>query len=311
MIALNYDMATAQDKACYKIRHIKCGVKLAEWCCHSGDFIRLLWEKKFYISDVLIDLYQREYMALSIKLMILRSLDKYLQNRDAVEGFINGIYASDKRTNGYCCRPEDKQKGYRVLIELLRKNPLVRLKFALNSIIKKLNLYEVLSQLRAVVSKLSGNDTAISEEEMALLVTCLDEILRSLQVDSFVLSQPKRFLPVTAQFEINRSGCESGAVVVEFFKMQDLLLCFAILLTHPVTTNKSAIKTPVCETLNLLCAQKEGLEYLSERCDVTNLLVKSLVQSEEDMQYLNDSEVRTENNIARFQSIFDYFAILD
>lgn len=295
MIALNYEMATAQDKACYKIRHIKCGVKLAEWCCHSADFIRLLWEKRFYVSDVLLDLYQREYMALSIKLMILRALDKYLQNKHAIEGFVTGNYV-EKRTNGYYrdAGAVAPQNGYKLLVELVRKNPLVRLKFALNSILKKLNLYEILSKLHASVGRVKSN-AANSDQETKMIVNCLEEVLRVLHNDCFALSQPKRFLPVAAQFEINRAGVDSGDVLMGFFKMHDLLACFAILLTHPKTMNKSAVKTPICETLNLLASQKEGLDYLSENCSVVNVLVKSLLQPEEDMQYLNDSEVKSHN----------------
>lgn len=309
MIALNYEMATAQDKACYKIRHIKCGVKLAEWCCHSGEFVRLLWDKKFYVSDVLLDLYQREYMALSIKLMILRSLDRYLRNKHAIEGFVTGNYGCEERTNGYYGdgSPPNPQNGYKLLVELLRKNPLVRLKFALNSILKKLNLYEVLSKLCETVANVKNNP-AIADQETGLVVSCLEEILHASQNDAFALSQPKRFLPVAAQFDINRSSSDGGSVLVEFFRMRDLLSCFAVLLTHPKTMNRSAIKTPICETLCLLSAYKDGLEYLSDSCDVVNVLVKSLLQSEEDMQYLNDSEVCTlyvNSSPTRFNALYN------
>lgn len=77
-IALNYTLANAQEQPGYKIRHIKCGVRLSEWCSNSTDFIKLLWKQDFMVHAVLLDLYGQEYMALSIKLMILRALDTYL-----------------------------------------------------------------------------------------------------------------------------------------------------------------------------------------------------------------------------------------
>ncbi|RZB40500.1 virilizer, partial [Asbolus verrucosus] len=283
-IALNYDMANIQDQPVYKIRHIKCGVRLAEWCSNSSDFVKLLWESGFNIHEVLLNLYDQEYMALSIKLMIIKALDTYLIHKFAIEKFLLGSNSNNCRENGFhdsLCA--SKNNGYKILVEKLKKNPSVRLKFALNSTLKKINLYEVFYKIHKILMEMRNCPSEISLEDINVITKSLDQILNASQNGQFVFSQPKRFLPVSAQFEIIRS--DSKNVLVEYFRMFDLVQCFFLLLSSPSTLNLPNIKTPIFEILSELLKTPEGLDYLSDNHQTVHALLRCLLRSDEEMQY--------------------------
>lgn len=284
-IALSYEMANVQEQPAYKIRHIKCGVRLAEFCSSSSEFIEYMWSKDFNMHKILLDLYDQEFMALSIKLMVLKTLDAYLLHKFTIEKFLLGNVDNNMpKENGYFdSLPVSEMNGYKILVENIRKNPLVRLKFALNSILKKLNLYEILHKMHSILIKLRNNSHDISAEETNLITKSLDQILSYCQCGPFVLSQPKRFLPVSSQFEILRN--ETKNILVEYFKMFNLLQCFLLLLTYPSTLNLPAIKTPIFEIISCLLDSPEGLEYLSSNYDTINILLKCLLRSDDEMPY--------------------------
>lgn len=290
-IALNYDLANIQDQPAYKIRHIKCGVKLADWSCASSDFVMLLHQNNFVIHSKLLDLYNKEFMALSIKLMILKALDTYLQNKCAIEKFLlEDTHTS--RDNGFNeIASKNESNGYKKLVELLQENPLVRIKFALQSILRKLNLYEVLHKMYCILIQFRNASHDISAEEINLITKSLNQIHSYCQAGPFSLSQPKRFLPVASQFEITRYN--NFGILVEYFKMFNVLQCFVLLLTHPITLNLPLIKTPIFEIVSYLLKCPEGLQYLSENCETVDVLLKCLLHSEEELQYQNIVEIKS------------------
>ncbi|KAF5276514.1 hypothetical protein FQA39_LY06583 [Lamprigera yunnana] len=288
-IALDFNMANTQNLPTYKIRHIKCGVRLADWCCNSADFVSLLWQHNYYVATVLLQLYSQEYMALSIKLMILRALDTYLLHKRTVEQFIDERSSDhDMKENGLS---NAQYGGYKQLIEILTKNPSVRIKFAIQSILKKLNLFEVLSKLQQKIAQIRQDLTQISYDSIHLIVKSLNQIVETYRNGSFDVSQPKRFLPVSAQFDINRS--ESKNVFFEIFDMQNLLNGCVLLLTLPGTMNLSSIRSPVLELISCFLQTKEGLIYLYNNCETINTMLKLLLQSDEMMYSLPYSEVES------------------
>ncbi|KAL1500859.1 hypothetical protein ABEB36_006283 [Hypothenemus hampei] len=297
-IALNYDLANLQDQPAYKIRHIKSGVRLAELLCHSEEYIQYVWQKNYNIHNELLDLYQRNFMALSIKLMILRALDTYLWHKFSIEKFLVGSSTSDTRLeNGHFdigTGNSAKSNGYRIIVKAIQKNPLVREKFALTSILKKLNLFEVLSKIHGILIKLRNISHDISAEEINLTTKALNQILNYCKNGNFTMSQPKRLLPLVAQFEIGQN--ETNDFLIRSFKMFNLLESFALLLTCPSTLNLPAIKTPIFEIISILLKNPEGLVYLSENCDAINILLKCLLRTEEEeLQYNDCIEVDSHN----------------
>lgn len=270
--------------------------RLAELVSSSEPFIQYLWSKSYNLHKELLDLYQRDFMALSIKLMILKSLDVYLLHKFAVEKFLIGNPSLQNGfSNGFTNVSLNNSSGYKTIVEALQKNPLVREKFALTSILKKLNLFEVLSKMHGILIKLRNLSHDISAEEINLITKSLNQILNYCRSDPFAMSQPKRFLPVAAQFEILRS--DTKMLLVHYFKMFSLLQCFVLLLTCPSTLILPAIKTPIFEIVSVLLDSSEGLQYLSENCETINVLLKCLLRTDEEIQYsMNDSiEVHSHN----------------
>lgn len=235
-------------------------------------------------------------MALSIKLMILKALDTYLLHKFAIEKFLIGNTNSMSMQNGYFDKiPVNETNGYKIIVEAIQKNPLVREKFALSSILKKLNLYEILYKMHSILIKLRNVSHDISAEEINLITKSLNQILNYCNSGPFTMAQPKRFLPVAAQFEIMRADTKN--VLVHYFKMFNLLQCFILLLTSPSTLNLPPIKTPIFEIISVLLESPEGLQYLSENSETINVLLKCLLRTDEEMQYsINDCiEVHSHN----------------
>lgn len=281
IVAVNYDLANLQNQPTYKIRHLKCGVRLADYCCTSNEFVTLLWQNDFNLHKQLLYLYEQEFMALSIKLMIIKALDTYLHHKLAVEKFLwnNNIQ------NGGDNTPIMESEGYITLINYIRNNPLVRVKFALTSIVKKLNLYEILHKLNSILIKLRDASYDIPPEEINLVTKSLNEILNYCRIGPFVLSQPKRFLPVASQFEILRDHNDS--ILIDYFKMFNLLQCFLLFLTYPSTMNLPLIKAPIYEVISTFLNDHEGVQFLSENIETINVLLKCLLKTEEEIQYDN------------------------
>ncbi|KAJ8943762.1 hypothetical protein NQ318_011974 [Aromia moschata] len=127
-ISLNYELANIQDQPAYKIRHIKCGVRLASWCCTSIEFVKLLWQNNYNVHKELLNLYEQEFMALSIKLMILKALDTYLQHKFAIEKFLLGNSTNLPKENGYYdTLPVSAMNGYKILVQYMNREPLFSL----------------------------------------------------------------------------------------------------------------------------------------------------------------------------------------
>ncbi|CAG9862506.1 unnamed protein product [Phyllotreta striolata] len=280
-IAMNFELANLQTQPTYKIRHLKCGVRLADYCCTSDIFLEILSRNdvNFNVHKNLLYLYEQEFMALSIKLAILKALDTYLHHKVAIEKFL----WNDNVQNGTGSAPMIESEGYKSLINYIRDNPSVRIKFALTSIVKKLNLYEILHRLNFIID--GTRDDSTTPEEIKFITKSLNVVLNYCKIGSFVLSQPKRFLPVTCQFEISRD-CNND-IILDYFRMFNLLHCFLVLLTSQCTMNLPLIKAPIYEILSTLLTHYEGVQYLSDNIEVINALLKCLLRIEDDIQYEN------------------------
>ncbi|GLV34007.1 virilizer [Carabus blaptoides fortunei] len=278
-LGLDFECALTQNQPGYKIRHIKCGVRLTESCCGSADFVNLLLEHNIHIQ--LLTLFDKEYMALSIKLLILRVLDASLTSEKSIEQFISKRIAD--------------QNGYQMLINIMKSVTSVRIKFAVNSLMTKLNMYEVLKKMRATILSWCKKqcDTAsnehsdrIPEEALTFVLQALEQILKLYQRGSFEISQPRRFLPVSAQFEINRTTDEKNDLY-SLFSMHQFLECVLILLTHPRTSQCTPIVTTISELISELLNSADGIRYLSEHMECTRLLVKCFLHPEDlEAQYI-------------------------
>lgn len=275
-IGLSFECANSHQQPGYKIRHIKCGVRLVEILGADDHFIRcLINEENYDVFQHLFTLYEQRHMALSIKLMTCKAIYACLDTKFGVEFFI--------AENNYAA---PKSNGYHTLINALKRNPLTRIKFALKAILKKINLYESLESIRDIVTRHfvfdAHDDRDDSEDVQFSLRKCLEEVYNAYTWDSQSYSQPKRFLPVAAKFDNNTDTAASKQTANSFilyFRAHALLESLLLIVSN---RNKPLINEDIFDaTLNVIdamCCSDAGLEYLKSNIEATNVLAKCLLQ---------------------------------
>lgn len=300
-IGLNFECANSQQQPGYKIRHMKCGLRLIEMLAVDETFIEsLIFKEKFNVFEYLYRLYEQKFMALSLKLMICRAIFACLDTKTGIDFFtrLNG---------GDCIKPISKENGYQRLIKLLQVNPLTRLKFPLKAILKKVNLYESLQVIRDIVNrrfiksdiKMEVVDTDDGYElapDAKLLNDCLNEVWSAFTWDAQSYSQPKRFLPISTKFEkvldLTANKMTSNSFV-RYFRINGLIESLLMIVSQ--SANHDIISEDVFDVtlllLESLCRTECGLNYLSEKSEVTNVLIKCLIQAPFDSQPTEDVEM--------------------
>lgn len=295
-IGLNFDCANSQQQPGYKIRHMKCGLRLIEMLAVDETFIEsLIFKEKFNVFEYLYRLYEQKFMALSLKLMICRAIFACLDTKTGIDFFTR---LNDRNDNDDV-KPISVENGYQKLIKLLQENPLTRLKFPLKSILKKVNLYESLHVIRDIVNRrFVSNDIKIEsdENELAsdeqLLRNCLKEVWSAFTWDSQSYSQPKRFLPISTKFEkvrdVNANKMAANSFI-RYFRINGLIESLLMIVSQ--SANHDIVSEQVFDLtlliLESLCRTECGLNYLSEKSDVTNVLIKCLIQA--PLENLNQS----------------------
>ncbi|KAJ8713757.1 hypothetical protein PYW07_014127 [Mythimna separata] len=275
-IGLNFEFALAQQQPTYKIRHMKCGIRLAEALMghrHNGEVTKQLLASGIDMSILLLEMYSKEYMALSIRLMILKALNACLSSKESIEHFMKETVFPKFDKND----DRKPRNGYQALITMMQTNPLARLKFSISALIKKLNIYELLNKLHDLIidfSKTSNDEAELSEADSHFIVNSLEELLYMYRSQCFHLSQPKRFLPVSAQFEINKE-C-SNETLLEFFSIHQILEVFLYLLTCPQTCNNLVVVSPIHDLIYELINSQNGLNFLYKNMEMSGLLFKTL-----------------------------------
>lgn len=300
-ISLNFECACLQPQPAFKIRQIKAGVRLIELLSHSKDVLKhLLDVVNLDPFAQLFALYQQEYMALSIKLMVLKATYALLDTKEGVQQFIS---------NG-------KINGYQHLLTHLLQTPLTRTKFALKSIVKKMNLYEALETIReGVIKQFVLSDTF--DNQLYNEIECaINEVISALRTDVLSYHQPKRFLPVSKKFEIvyDTAAMKSYASMIESYFITHAL-CESILL---IFSNRNVIPPSlVTKTMDLLDAMMKthvGIDYFVDDCfEVSQALVNCLLEdpqvSESEAEPISEEDDMAEdeetkkNELNHFQKL--------
>ncbi|XP_026733965.1 protein virilizer [Trichoplusia ni] len=277
-IGLSLEIALSQHQATYKIRHIKCGIRFVEALTshkHNAKVMKILLASGIDLPMMLLKMYSEEYMALSIRLMIFKSVDACLSSRVSINHFMKeAVYPKFGEHD-----IENPKNGYQALISIMQTDPLVRAKFAIGALIKKINMYELLSKFNDLVVNFSKSAKNIEEAELPeadanFIVNSLEEILYVYRSRCFQLSQPKRFLPVSAQFEIYKE-C-SNETLLEFFNIHKMLEACLYLLTCPATCNNLVVVSPIHDLMYELLNSRSGLYFLYRNMGLSELLFKTL-----------------------------------
>lgn len=338
-IGLNFDCANAQQQPGFKIRHLKCGLRLIEILGVEEAFVEyLIYQEKFDVFDRLFCLYEQKFMALPLKLMICRAICACLDTRTGFEFFTRTINTDaipilptdgdgDAATTIVVAPTVDthsaEQNGYQKVIKLLQANPLTRLKFALRAILKKVHLYESLQVITDIVSRqftdsevkveYSYDDLDVASDEK-LLQNCLKDVWSAFTWDAQSYSQPKRFLPVSTKFEKVVDAAASKLAsnsFIRYFRTNGLLETLLVIVSnsqgHAIVSDD--VFDLVLLLLESLCRSEIGLSYLCEKCDVTNVLIKCLLQATPESNG-EDAEI-TDNDGVGNATLVDDVADID
>lgn len=288
--------AMSQPQAVYKIRHIKIGARLTELlgCCHAFLNV-LLYKENLNVFAELLKLYYQQHMALSIKLMIIKAIYSCLDLKIGVSYFLTDW---------------DAENGYQKLLKAIQANPLTRAKFALKAVLKKINLYESLELLRDTINRIftSNGHLLIVESDLSLLEMLLSDVLKSFTTEAIHFSQPKRYLPVSATFEIVKDSASirsTAATFQSYFGCHASLECILLMMSnqHLLPTVIVDLCLEMVKTLaNCNC----GLDYLYNKTETTGVLVKCLIGSIADE---SPDGMEEDIDVAKYETISNKLGI--
>lgn len=270
IIALNFEAACCQPQPAFKIRHIKTGARLMELLAPNEKiFDHLLNNENFDPFKEVLSLYNQSYMALSIKLLLLKTIYSLLDCRPALHHFLSPAI-----------------NGYELILELLKNSKLTRTKYFLQSIIKKLHLNEAMAVIRETCTNLFvlTNYETTSLEPYRTLEACLQQLFDALQENCLSYQQPKRFLPVSKKFETSVDAAAQKTfsnALRSYFVQHSLAESLLLILSNSSVIPPTLLITSL-DVLRSLLQCSVGIDYLTDDCfEVAQLLVAILLGLEE------------------------------
>lgn len=293
-IALSFQAACMQPQPAFKIRHIKLGARMAELLGSSEElFQHLLKEHKFDIFEAVFRLYHEPYMALSIKLQLLKAVYALLDTRMGIEHFMGA-----------------KNNGYQMIVEAIKTAKLTRTKYALQAIIKKLHLWEGLESVQIWCRRLfvdriiiPGNrdqmeDTVITCQQIEFAFEMLMDALFSSQLSYL---QPRRFLPVSKKFEVVTDPTAQrsfGNALQSYLGQNSLAESLLVMLANckelPATTYLSML-----DLMHTLLRSHVGIDYfVDDAFPVTQTIVAILLGLDEVPRNPEEKEEKAEKSDA-------------
>lgn len=264
---LNFKEAFEQPQPGLKLRHIKAGIRLVESLSQCGEEITLRMIEEADAQNKLLNLYHEEYMALIIKLMILRAIDATIRYEATVEKFI------EIKT--------DNKSGYQRLIDMVQGNQHARVKYALCALVQKLHFYELLKSLKDNIQNLDNDIKKMKRRgvdrsdkfDREFLSMALEEVLKVFIEARTLLSHPKRFLPVAAQFEINTDDFpDPYKAIYTYFRFTNIIKSFVTLFSHPGTSLYLPIIAPVNGLISEILDTDDGMKFLASSPEINSLI---------------------------------------
>lgn len=278
VVALDFEAACAQPKPAFKIRHIKTGARLMELLAPSAQlFEYLLHIEKYDPFKAILVLYHQNYMALSIKLLLLKAIYSLLDTKQALKHFLSPAV-----------------DGYQLILDLLQNSKLTRTKYFLQAIIKKLHLNEALATIRETCTNLFvlTNYEPSSPEPFQMLESAILQLIEALQENCLSYQQPRRFLPVSKKFEISldTSALRSFANSLRAYFNHHTLAESLLLLLSNANTLPSQLLLVSLDLLQALLSNHIGIDYLvDDGFEVTQMLVAILLGIDEVPPEIDDA----------------------
>ncbi|XP_054165443.1 protein virilizer homolog [Oppia nitens] len=266
---INFELAMKQTNTAYKVRHLKAGIKLLTSLSQtSEELIKRILDLNVIHS--LLELYNKPYMTIPVRLLILRAIDVICDWPVGVQHVINNIYTtSDDKSQ------QSKQTCYQRLLELLLEKPSTRIVVSLTCLLRKIHLFEVLIFLSKSCYQSIRYDTTVNDDSLSM---SLNEILLIYKNANSLLSQPFRSLPTTRQFELKSSSIDSYKSMYKYFKHNNFIDCLINILSEK-TCNTDAFDCAI-DLLNTISNMNHGLRFLLsyDMINSTNNLQKVVTQ---------------------------------
>lgn len=262
-IGLDFEKAYNQPKPAFKVRHLKAGINLAETLCRCSEAATLELIKCSNLHHQLLNLYEKEHLAFSIRLAILKALDASLSFCNSVKYFVN----ADEGLSGYCR-----------LVRVFSSTSTIRVRYALANLLRKVHLYEMLENLYAMLAQ--SNTVTDDADTVAMY---LEEVVRYLREASSLISQPVRFLPISSRFEFAHCSAEPYFTVYSYLDHFQFLELLLTTMTTPQFITHPGVVCCVLEILAEFADTENGLIFLSSQSSTTNRILKIL--SNVDEQY--------------------------
>lgn len=268
-IGLNLDIAIGHSQPAFKVRHIKAGIRLSDVMSLCGSWLVEELVSRVHVQQKLLQLFHKEYMALSIKLMILKALDSTLIEEKSIQYFLQKkfVLTIGKETT-------ESLNGYQHLFKMLQEKQLVRVKFGISSLIKKIHTYDLLENLKEVIEETVRTKGMEECEYGSDVVMYLKEVEKVYMYADVLISQPKRFLPVQSQFEINIPSSNTTMFLYKYLKIHKFLEILCVLLSNRKTN--SSIMVMIQNLIKLFAERQDGLAFLSINHEASNNILKAL-----------------------------------
>lgn len=265
---LNFELAFNQHLTPYKVRHMKAGIRLTIKLIQTNeDFVIRLIDNK--IPYTLLTLYKQPFLSLPVKLLILRAIDCLSDSYIGMEHIISHRYSWSEGEIMSTC--------YQQLILTLTAKPPTRIVVTLNTLLKKVNLFESASLLRDI------NDTSPVQLDLVSIKGALDDISASLRTKDF-MAPPIRYLPAQPQFEVKNQNASNVNPLFGWCKDLNFL-------SSVVRIADSSHDYEVMDSIALLVSEllkyDQSLEFFlsQENIDDTNALHKYLVKDCDENDY--------------------------
>ncbi|ESO87799.1 hypothetical protein LOTGIDRAFT_234825 [Lottia gigantea] len=292
MEGVDLDKAMKQPESAFKVRHLKMGIKLTgALTSFSPDFA-----KKLILKDIqhkLINLFVSPYMAFSVKLLIVQALDKTVRFIDGLNWFLG------THTN----QIPNKQTCYQRVLEIMMGKQLVRTTVALSCFLKKIHVFEVLKNFSRTVTNIVNNSSTtedsesvpksdgtdiemeqvmnspvFTESELSNVVNCLDEIYKVLVLAPDLIGQTNRSLPTCPPFDKGGVMYDPYPGLFYMFDHCGLLNSLFVLISTPSILSQTPVHQCIENIVKELLHSQYGLLYLASNYDLTNNIIRSLVQ---------------------------------
>lgn len=254
-IGLNFEKAIEQRQTAYKVRHLKAGIRLTIALVKQNNHAT-----KELVSNQclhsLLQLFNKPYMSLPVKLLLIRALDTFADRPSATEFMIQTATESSI------------ESVYQQLIELLTDCNQTRLSVAIATLLNKLHLFETIASLNLLLENKS--------DHICLVLAEIREIFKH---NLCPLAQRLRHLPSSTLFSLPSALSDSFESIFVWLQHFDTLS--HIVFTLKNTTN-SALFAELVLLVHDMIEHEKGIFYLLHPAQIkhTNCLRKFMLTAE-------------------------------